>query len=486
MAAFDGERWFEDLRPAGEATRERLVPRGAHDRSQWIKQDVTVERLGGRHVVGASIPVAYDVDAPEGVEYLTDGISVVPFLRRPLQRGQTYTVWSYAPRPAPEELASVPARYPPALRTEGYFDLEGGTGYTPAAIPPFGAARRDATIRRLATLDETAARYAPLYERARAVTRRARSPYAAAVALEAWFRSTGGFVYDEQPPLGANIPPLVSFVTESKRGYCQHFAGAMALMLRYLGIPARVAAGFTSGKYEAERGEWVVRDRNAHTWVEVWFPRYGWLPFDPTPGRGRLTGAYSGSSPAFRPAVLGALLGGALLGRRGRGDDPLGRRMRVRDGVAPAAPPQAAAGGRSDGFPTAPVAALGVLLLGVGVPAGKLARRRLRYVTRDPRRVASACHREFAELLRDQRLERGSASTVSELGDVVRQRLGLEPARFVRAVTAARFGPPDTAPLEARRARGELIALRSAIRRRLTRRERLRGLVSLRSLGATA
>src|SRR5204863_3849194 len=89
------------------------------------------------------------------------------------------------------------------------------------------------------------------------------------------------------------------FVTRTKAGYCQHFAGAMALMLRYLGIPARVAAGFTSGSYDSQKHEWRVYDRNAHTWVEVWFKGYGWLPFDPTPGRGNLSGPYTSSSVSF-------------------------------------------------------------------------------------------------------------------------------------------------------------------------------------------
>ena len=97
----------------------------------------------------------------------------------------------------------------------------------------------------------------------------------------------------------ANQPALVQFVTQTKRGYCQHFAGAMALMLRYLGIPARVAAGFTSGSYDADSHEWTVTDHEAHDWVEVYFPGWGWIPFDPTPGRGTLDARYSSTSPEF-------------------------------------------------------------------------------------------------------------------------------------------------------------------------------------------
>src|SRR4029078_1156882 len=72
----------------------------------------------------------------------------------------------------------------------------------------------------------------------------ARRPYAAAVARERWFRFGGGFVYDQHPPkTPAGMNPLEDFVARTKRGYCQHFAGAMALMLRYLAIPPRGAGG---------------------------------------------------------------------------------------------------------------------------------------------------------------------------------------------------------------------------------------------------
>ena len=146
--------------------------------------------------------------------------------------------------------------------------------------------------------------FARLAARAEQLTAGARSPYAAAVALEQWFRFGGGFVYDQHPPKPpAGVAPLEDFVARTQRGYCQHFAGAMALMLRYLGIPSRVAVGFASGNYR--HGEWVVSDRDAHMWVEVWFRGWGWVPFDPTPGRGGLAGSYSASSPSFDITAAG-------------------------------------------------------------------------------------------------------------------------------------------------------------------------------------
>ena len=74
-----------------------------------------------------------------------------------------------------------------------------------------------------------------MYAVARRVTRNASTPYETVLALESWFRQRGGFRYDESPPR-VKRSPLVAFVTRTKAGYCQHFAGAMAAMLRMLGI----------------------------------------------------------------------------------------------------------------------------------------------------------------------------------------------------------------------------------------------------------
>src|SRR4029077_1499551 len=123
------------------------------------------------------------------------------------------------------------------------------------------------------------------------LTAKARSPYEATITIERWLRSSGGFGYDEHPPAPVGAPPLVDFLVRSKLGYCQQFAGTMALMLRYLGIPARVAVGFTSGTWKD--GSWTVTDHDAHAWVEAWFAGYSWLTFDPTPGRGELTATYT-------------------------------------------------------------------------------------------------------------------------------------------------------------------------------------------------
>lgn len=115
-------------------------------------------------------------------------------------------------------------------------------------------------------------------------TRGARTPYDAALMLQNWLRGPG-FRYSLDVPPDDSQEALVNFLTRSKAGFCQQFAGAYAVLARELGLPTRVAVGFTSGDIGAD-GLWHVRDANAHAWPEVYFPGSGWVAFEPTPGRG--------------------------------------------------------------------------------------------------------------------------------------------------------------------------------------------------------
>ena len=89
------------------------------------------------------------------------------------------------------------------------------------------------------------------------------------------------FTYTLTPPRGGGHP-LEVFLKE-RAGYCEYFATAMALMLRAAGIPARVIGGLAGGVWNAEGNYWVLRQQDAHTWVEAWIPGAGWVTFDPTP-----------------------------------------------------------------------------------------------------------------------------------------------------------------------------------------------------------
>ena len=76
---------------------------------------------------------------------------------------------------------------------------------------------------------------------------------------------------------------------DAQEGYCTYFATAMIVMLRHLGIPARLAAGFSQGEFDSESQRFIVRERDAHTWVEVYFPGYGWIGFEPTSAQAPIT-----------------------------------------------------------------------------------------------------------------------------------------------------------------------------------------------------
>jgi transglutaminase-like putative cysteine protease len=124
---------------------------------------------------------------------------------------------------------------------------------------------------------------------AREITRDSASPFDAAVAIERWLRDN--IVYDEQleaPPPGIEASDYVLFHT--RRAYCNYYATAMAMMLRSLSIPARVAAGYAQGEpqidpVDGSRALYRVKASDSHMWVEVFFPDYGWVEFEPTAGQ---------------------------------------------------------------------------------------------------------------------------------------------------------------------------------------------------------
>ena len=120
-----------------------------------------------------------------------------------------------------------------------------------------------------------------MYDLTQSLTGDQPTAYAAVKNVEQYLQSN--YRYAERVP--TRPIPLMGFLYQERRGYCQQFSGAMALMLRMAGIPARVAAGFSPGSFNKDTGEYRVRDLDAHSWVEVWFQGIGWVPFDPTPAR---------------------------------------------------------------------------------------------------------------------------------------------------------------------------------------------------------
>lgn len=125
------------------------------------------------------------------------------------------------------------------------------------------------------------------------VTNGANNDYDKASALERHLRDHYG--YTLQLPAKIAKDPLANFLFERKRGHCEYFASAMAVMLRSIGIPSRVVNGFRGGEFNDLSGKYVIRARDAHSWVEAYFPGSGWISFDPTPA-GSLPMRNGGSS----------------------------------------------------------------------------------------------------------------------------------------------------------------------------------------------
>jgi transglutaminase-like putative cysteine protease len=477
LDTYVGDRWVEHFWREATSKSHRLPQPAARQPGRSVQQEITVDALADDHLVAASMPVAYNISEPasyvgQDVALATDG----------LKHGQRYTAWSYAPQPSAEQLVAVPAVYPTALTRPGReLEIAPEVNGLPFGVPGRDDQLRQRLVRRLAP-------YRALLERARSVVGDTKSPYAAMVALERWFRATGGFTYSLQPPPTPGLPPLVGFVTQTQTGYCQHFAGAMALMARLLGVPARIAAGFVNGHYA--NGEWTITDRDAHTWVEAWFRGYGWLPFDPTPGRGRLAAPYSAASPKFDATAEARLLsslvrGGEVFGSTAVGEDRTPHRGPNLHSRADVGVPGLGPSTVEHHHSLARFLALLALAIVAAIWGLKFLRRRLRYLTRDPRRVAVACARELADFLTDQRFPVRTGATFGELREVVEDRLAIDAATFAEAVDAARFGSPATARTAALRAKRELRELKRRLRRELFLLDRARGAVSLRSLGVS-
>jgi transglutaminase-like putative cysteine protease len=118
-------------------------------------------------------------------------------------------------------------------------------------------------------------------ELARQITAHAGSDHEKALAIEQYLSTHYG--YTLELPRVVPHDPLANFLFERKQGHCEYFASAMAIMLRVLGIPSRIVNGFRGGEFNDLTGSYVVRARDAHSWVEAYFPGQGWMSFDPTP-----------------------------------------------------------------------------------------------------------------------------------------------------------------------------------------------------------
>lgn len=268
---FDGRLWTASetgsagLQDLGVGYQRFTEPTAPQERT--LQQTVEIAELATTWLPAAADPFSIALEDDLGTRY--DVRTGVLQMESDTSEGMRYQVGSKQPWPSARALNGIFPNNP--LGDPRYTDL-------PAALPP--------------RIEEIA------FE----VTRSASTPLEQILAIQSYLRS---FTYDDRAPAGHGVDDMLHFLEESQRGYCEQFAGAMAVLVRALGYPARVAIGFLPGERQ-EDGRFRVTTGQVHAWPEVHFGDYGWLPFEPTPGRTNPSAEY-----LLPPAQRGTGLGGA-------------------------------------------------------------------------------------------------------------------------------------------------------------------------------
>jgi len=168
---------------------------------------------------------------------------------RVLSPGESYTVRTYVPDVPVSALAAAGSEYPEAIKAI-YLQL-------PPDLPGD-----------IKLLSEN-------------ITAGAKTPYDKAVALDRYLSTFTYTLEVNLAPEGSDV--VADFLFTQKQGFCLHFASAMTVMLRSVGVPARLAVGYLPGDPGEEKDEYLLRDKYYHAWTQVYFPGYGWFNFEPTP-----------------------------------------------------------------------------------------------------------------------------------------------------------------------------------------------------------
>ncbi|MDZ4767410.1 MAG: transglutaminaseTgpA domain-containing protein [Chloroflexota bacterium] len=253
---YDGGRWTSvaDTRLNDPEAPLDIIPEAyvAGARTP-VNQTFTMGLNASRLIYTAPQPLRIDLATRTDLRYLPDQSMAVSVIRpfRVIYEGESYTVTSLLSSASADQLRAAGTTYPEWI-TNVY------NGYIPSA------SSRTIQLANQIVRDTDA-----------------QTPYDQAKAIEAWLRLN--IRYNEsipQPPVGQDPVDWVLF--DGREGYCNYYASSMVVMLRVLGVPARMAAGFAQGEWNDELNAYVVLERDAHTWVEVYFPGYGWVEFEPT------------------------------------------------------------------------------------------------------------------------------------------------------------------------------------------------------------
>jgi transglutaminase-like putative cysteine protease len=218
-----------------------------------VQQEFTIGLSASRLVYTAPQPAQVNLATRTDLRYTPEEMMNISVIRplKVLYQGESYTTTSLLSNATAAQLRSAGVEYPDWIRDLYLY-----------VSPSITSRTRD--------LARTIVNNAGAF-----------TPYDQAKALEGWLRAN--IVYNEtipQPPAGQDPVDWVLF--DMREGYCNYYASSMIMMLRSLGVPARMAAGFSQGEWDAEQQAYTVRERDAHTWVEVYFPGYGWIEFEPT------------------------------------------------------------------------------------------------------------------------------------------------------------------------------------------------------------
>ncbi len=410
---FDGQVWQpSDLSGASTQSLDDGVPAvpgySPSTPSESVDYDITVEALRQQWLPVPYPPTSVDVSGRWVVD--TSTLNIRAQGRTSTTQGQRYQVQQLAVAPTAEGLRD--AAPTPTDVQERYTRL-------PQDLPP------------------------EIEQRAREVVGNETSPFLQAAALQDWFRSSGGFSYSLEAPEPRSASAIGDFLTQ-KTGYCVHFASAMALMARTLGIPARVAVGFLPGAQLGD-GSWAVTLQDAHAWPELYFEGAGWVRFEPTPG------SRTGSAPSWTVAPVAQLTPTtAPTGTAASSAAPSTSAASSAASTAGSAADQAPGAGGGSPWPALLVLALVVGALAAPLASRSLVRRRRWQRARGPGERAEAAWADLIEQLGDLGVSVSPAQTPRQVGR--RLDAGLRsgddgtsaqaPAvgRLVSAVEGARYG----------------------------------------------
>jgi len=417
---FDGLRWVDSRSSRRVVDTEML-----RSRRDWFQTIRVVDRgVRTREFIGAGHTLDILRGGPGAVS-LAPG--TFESAGRPLAPGSSYRARVYVPHPNDRQLRRAGTDYPGFALD--YLDIRlpprrSRTSAAAVRFKPFGTSGQPDLLfpngfqpgNGDQAVDATP--YARAYALAKSLRARADTPFEYTQAVLARVRD--GASYSESPP--PSPVPLVDFLFGSRLGYCQQFSGAAALLLRMGGVPARVATGFSPGRLDRKRREYIVRDDDAHSWIEVYFPRLGWVTMDPTPAaspaRSQITDQAGPATSGRRPDFG--------LGQAGdRPTDP------GDFGTAPAP---------TDGTSWVPLALLGALAA-AGVLAAAAA------LTRRGRLPGGPLAPELAELQRALHRTGRTPAPATTLTVLERSLGGSEAALgYLRALRAQRYGGAGTGP----------------------------------------